>query len=183
VPVIADGAWLDTLAACPPLTADEKAWLVELRSKAAYRLEGDRDRAREEFIQRQAATLAQRHGITSHAAREIVINQCKGILLPAIILPFDDNDLAGKTVADVLADPAVFEGETLADPLEGIEYGRCKAWIMRGADGTPRIHSFAHGRTVYELKLDAAAVRAALEKTPDREVRYLDPPRACGRTQ
>ena len=52
--------------------------------------------------------------------------------------------------------PASFEGETLADPLEGVEYGRCKAKIMRRADGTPWINSFAHGRTVYELKLDAA---------------------------
>ena len=74
----------------------------------------------------------------------------------------DDPDLDGTTVADVLADPAAFEGETLADPLEGIEYGRCKAQIMRRADGTPWIHSFAHGHTTYELKLDAAAVRAAM---------------------
>jgi hypothetical protein len=148
-PEITNGAWLDTLAACPPLTADEKSWLVELRSKAAYKLEGDRARAREAFIQKQADTLAQRHGITSQAARQIVIKQCNGVLLPAITLPFDDDSLAGKTVADVLADPAVFEGETLADPLEGIEYGRCKARIMRRADGTPWIHSFAHGRTVY----------------------------------
>ena len=40
---------------------------------------------------------------------------------------------------------------TLADPLEGVEYGRGKAKIMRRADGTVWIHSFAHGRTDYEL--------------------------------
>jgi hypothetical protein len=169
-PVACDGDVLDTLAACPPLAAGEKAWLAEARSKAAYRLEGDRARAREEFIGRQTDILAERHGITHHTAREIVISQCNGILLPAIALPFDDADLAGKTVADVLADPAGFEGETLADPFEGPEYGRCKARIMRRADGTPWINSFAHGRTVYELKLDAAAVLAILDKTPDREV-------------
>jgi hypothetical protein len=50
----------------------------------------------------------------------------------------------------VLANPDRFVGETLADPLEGIEYGRCKAKIMRRADGSLWIHSFAHGRTVYE---------------------------------
>src|SRR6516162_3749108 len=74
----------------------------------------------------------------------------------------DDPDLDGTTVAEVLADPAAFEGETLADPLEGIEYGRCKACVMRRSDGTPWIHSFAHGRTTYELKLDAGAIRAAM---------------------
>ena len=41
---------------------------------------------------------------------------------------------------------------------------------MRRADGTPWIHSFAHGRTIYELKLDAAAVETALNKAPANEV-------------
>lgn len=54
--------------------------------------------------------------------------------------PFDDEDLAGVTGAEVLADSA-----TLADPLEGVEYGACKAKIMRRTDGTPRMDSFAHG--------------------------------------
>ena len=69
----------------------------------------------------------------------------------------DDPELAGKTVGDVLANPEFYEGETLADPLEGVAYGRCVAKIMRRADGIPWIHSFAHGRTIYELKLDATA--------------------------
>jgi hypothetical protein len=87
------------------------------------------------------------------------------VLLPDIALPFDDPELQDKTVADVLADPAQFEGETLADPLEGSEYGQGKARVMRRADGTMWIHSFAHGRTTYELKLDFSTVKAALEKT------------------
>ena len=93
----------------------------------------------------------------------MVARQCDGVLLPDLVLPFDDDELAGCTVADVLADPARFEGATLADPLEGIDYGVCKAKVMRRADGSLWIHSFAHGRTIYELKLDAAAVRAAME--------------------
>ena len=83
---------------------------------------------------------------------------------------FDDPELAGCTVGDVLADPERFEGETLADPLEGEEYGPCKARIMRRSDGTPWIHSFAHGRTVYELKHDAASVRRAMEKATKGDV-------------
>ncbi len=68
----------------------------------------------------------------------------------------------GTTVAQVLADPDRFVGETLADPLEGIPYGRCKAKIMRRADGSLWIHSFAHGRTTYDLKLDFEAAQKAL---------------------
>ena len=41
---------------------------------------------------------------------------------------------------------------------------------MRRADGTPWIHSFAHGRTIYELKYDAASVRKAMEQAAKEEV-------------
>ena len=102
--------------------------------------------------------------------RRSILRQCEGVLRPDIELPFDDDALAGCTVGDVLADPDRFEGETLADPLEGVEYGPCKARIMRRADGTPWIHSFAHGRTVYTLKHDATSVRKAMEKAAKDDV-------------
>jgi hypothetical protein len=56
-----------------------------------------------------------------------------------------------------------FVGATMADPLEGPHYGSCKAMVMRRADGTPWINSFAHGRTVYELRYDARAVSALID--------------------
>jgi hypothetical protein len=161
-PVVREGDWLDTIAECPPLTVVDKARLDDLRIRAAHRLANESAKARETFVGAQAERLAKRSGMSVWAGRAVVAKQCGGTLLPSVELPFDDPELAGKTVADVLADPAAFEGETLADPLEGIEYGRCKARIMRRADGMPWINSFAHGRTTYELKLDAAAIRAAI---------------------
>jgi hypothetical protein len=80
------------------------------------------------------------------------------------VLPFDEPELAGATVAQILADPAKYEGITLADPLKGPEYGVSKAKIMLRANGTPWIHSFAHGRTTYEFKWDATAVRSAISQ-------------------
>ena len=127
-------------------------------------------KAREAFIERQAGKLVARTGMSASAARQVIVRQCEGVLRPDVELPFDDPELAGCTVADVLADPDRFEGETLADPLEGVEYGRCKAKIMRRADGTPWIHSFAHGRTRYKLKHDATSVRKAMEKAAKNEV-------------
>jgi hypothetical protein len=103
-------------------------------------------------------------------AKRIIERQFRGILLPDIVLPFDDEEFASCTVADVLADPDRFEGATLADPNEGPDYGHCVAKILRRPDGTPWIHSFAHGRMVYELKFDATAVRSAIEKADKAEV-------------
>jgi hypothetical protein len=60
-------------------------------------------------------------------------------------LPFDDPKLADTTVADVLAAPDKYIGETLSDPFEGPAYGRGKAKLFRRAVGSLFIHSFAHG--------------------------------------
>ena len=97
--------------------------------------------------------------------------QANGLLLASVELPFDDPDLAGMTVADVLDDPARFAGETLADPIEGVEDGRCKAKVMWDGVGPPFIHSFAHGHSVYRLRYDAAAVRARIAQRRRRRSR------------
>jgi hypothetical protein len=177
-PVVTEGIALDTVTACPPLTIVEQANLRELRAKEGQRLAPDAARARDAYISQQSTRLAERTGMSTKSAAQVIVRQCAGILLPDVVLAFDDKELAGITVADVLADPARFEGATLADPLEGIEYGACKAKIMRRADGTPWIHSFAHGHTTYELKFNARAAQTALRSTaaadvPDEFVRLV----------
>jgi hypothetical protein len=167
------GEALDTLAACPPLTVAETSRLQELKAKSAHRLADEQTKARRAFIATQAKQLADRKGISVKQAMPTVMRQCEGVLLPDIVLPFDDPELTGCTIADVLADPDKFESATLADPLEGVDYGIGKAKIMRRADGSIWIHSFAHGRTVYDLKLDAAAVRAILERADKEAVAKL----------
>jgi hypothetical protein len=168
-PVAVDGVALDTVAACPPLTIVERSRLEELKAKERERLAPETVRASAAFIEAQAKKLVAR-GLTEQAARQVIVRQCEGVLRPDIVLPFDDPELDGHTVGDVLADPERYEGETLADPLEDVPYGRCKAKIMRRDDGTPWIHSFAHGRIFYELKHDAASVRKAMEKAAPADV-------------
>jgi hypothetical protein len=169
-PVVTEGPALDTIAVCPPLTIVEMSRLQELRAREAHRLAPDAARERDAFISRQSKSLAERTGMSAESAARVIRHQCDGILLPDLVLPFDDPALAGIRVADVLADPARFEGATLADPLEGVEYGRCKAMTMRRSDGSPWINSFAHGRTVYELKFDARAIAAAIANAPADQV-------------
>jgi hypothetical protein len=177
-PTAAEGEALDSVVACPELSLVERAKLRELHAKEAARLTPEAERARKTFVAEQAQRLGARTGTAFHLAARVIERQCAGILLPDVLLPFDDDDLAGATVADVLSDPARFEDATLADPLEGIQYGACKAKIMRRPDGTPWINSFAHGRTVYHLKFDyphaeAALNKASPEEIPDLFVRYV----------
>ena len=107
--------------------------------------------------------------------------QIAGMLLPFVELPWDDPDLVGSTVADILADPARFVGATLADPLEGVAYGRTKAIVMQRPDGSLLIHSFAHGRTVYHLRHDALSPRR--RSVPHHRTRWSKPSCACCRSR
>ena len=172
-PAVSEGGALNTPFACPPLTILEQAMLRELHAKEAARLAPDSAKARKTFIAQQTQHLVDRTGMARDAATRVIERQCAGILLPDVLLPFDDEDLVGATVASVLADPTRFEDATLADPIEGVGYGAGKAKIMRRADGTLWINSFAHGRTVYELRFDYRAAEDALNKSQPDEAADL----------
>ena len=166
-PIVEDGSLLDSADACPPLTIVEKEALRKMRAQAAQYLLPETHRAREAFIARRANWLAEHADLADAVARRVIERQTSGILLPDVELQFDDPTIAVVKVAEVLDKPARYESQTLADPIEGVEYGRCKAKIMLRGDGTPWIHSFAHGGASYELKYDAAAVRAAIERSAE----------------
>lgn len=175
-PQAVEGVLVDTLAICPPLSLREIAELNKLRAIAEQRLAPTAAEARDTFIEEQTERLVKRTGMSKRDASRVIQSQIGGTLLPDLELPFDEEALAGNTVADVLKDPTKFVGATLADPLEGIVYGTCKAKVMRRADGALWIHSFAHGRTTYDLKLDARAIRASLENASKDEVvgKFID---------
>jgi hypothetical protein len=166
-PVATDGEVIDTVRACPPLTLVEQQALRKLLAEARQRLLPEMHKAREAYVTRRAQQLAERTGMARDDAARLIKRQCAGVLLAGVELPFDDPELSGKTVADVLDDPAAFEGMTLADPIEGVDYGRGKAKIMRGSDGAPWIKSFAHGGIDYRLRYDSPAVRARIERGGD----------------
>ena len=111
-----------------------------------------------------AEKISAKSGMPLVSALRLVSARHRGVLLP--YLELTSITWAWCTVADVLADPDRFVGETLADPLEGAEYGRCKAKVMRADDGGLFIHSFAHGRAVYLLRHDVRSAKAAIAQAP-----------------
>ena len=160
-PVVHPGVAIDSYAACPPLTSHERAEVRRLQDNAKHALADERNR----ILGERAEKLAKQRGITIDAARRIVDDQCRGILSSEHVLEFDDPDIARPTtVGDLLDDPTKYDGETLADPNEGIAYGPNKAKVMIDGEGAPWIHSFAHGRTIYHLRYSAAAVRERIER-------------------
>lgn len=156
---------IDTASACRTLTRVEESELLRIKGTEKHRLAPASAKLRATFITEQTARVVAKTGGTPGRARYAVERLCeKGILLPTVELVFDDPELGTVTVADVLADPDRYVGATLADPIEGIAYGRCKAKVMQNADLSLWINSFAHGHATYNLKLDYEGVEEALAK-------------------
>jgi putative DNA primase/helicase len=154
IPEVQEGAPLDTRAACPDLSDAEKSKLDALLRSERYRSEPAAAQARETFIRENAQQLADRTGLDLDGARRVIEQQCDGVLTPHVVLPWDDDEFAGCTVGDILADPNRFVGATMADPIQGADYGACRAMVMRRPSGEIFIHSFAHGETFYRLEHD-----------------------------
>ena len=171
-PVVVDGPALDT-GTCPDLTVVQRERLRELVAVEKQRLAPEAARARADFIERQAARIVEKAGgeIGLETARHIVERQTDGLLLPHVVLEFDH--LGEITVAEVLEDPAQYVGQTLSDPLEGPGYGPCKAQVMRRADGTLMIYSYAHGQGFFSLRHDVRSLEKAILGAPEAKAADL----------
>lgn len=163
-PVAHEGSAIDSVTVSPPLTAYEQSRVKDFKDVSAKALKNDAAIVRRKYDNTHAEAISKDYGVPIATARRLVA-QCRiGSLFPYQPLEFDD--LGPKTVADVLADSESYIGCTLADPIEGIEYGRCKAMVMRGDDGSLFIHSFAHGRSLYSLRYDLRTAIIAFKTSP-----------------
>jgi hypothetical protein len=165
-PLVTEGPAIDTRAVIPPLTSAERDIVKSLKEAARRQLQPSADRARKRSDRELAEQISKETGMHIATALRHVTARHAGKLMPSMRLEFDDGDIGIVTVGDVLDDPDRFVGETLADPLEGTAYGRCKAMVMRRDDGELFIHSFAHGRTFYDLVLDASMMRQEIDGAP-----------------
>ena len=154
IPEVQEGPPLDTRAACRTLVTPKSLnWMPSCVANATATNRPLRKRARR-FIRDNAQQLADRTGLDLDGARRVIEQQCDGVLMPHVVLPWDDDEFAGCTVGDILADPDRFVGATMADPIQGADYGACRAMVLRRPSGEIFIHSFAHGETFYSLEQD-----------------------------
>ena len=163
LPLPHDGPAIDTRRIVPNLTEYEQARVAEAKQRAKAELEPQAAIIRNHADRKLAERISERTGVPFVVALRAAAARHHGRLLPNIILDFDHHGFL--TVEQVLADPDQYVGETLADPLEGADYGRGKAIVMRSASDPTRVfvHSFAHGRCLYDLLHDARTNYAAIE--------------------
>lgn len=148
-----EGAVLDTTT-LPDLDDAERAEYERLVAEAKAAMRGASDAKRRAWAESHIAERVER-GIPEAKARADVERICssEGNDLDAdFVLHFAS--LGIVTVRNVLADPKRFAGQALADPVEGVEYGRTTAKFYWN-DGKPVINSHAHGGATYFLHGDA----------------------------
>ena len=167
-----DGLILDTRAAFPDPTAEIKQRAEQARAEWRARLKPEAEKvqkaqteARIEKVVRKAKANNQPPPDRNRLRRELArAYEENSLLSPDFELEFDDPAIGVVTVAEVLLDRTRFIGQTLADPLEGATYGRCKALVMEDRfNGGLFIKSFAHGGMGYRLVLNETMIRAMIE--------------------
>ena len=163
-PDVFEGEAIDTGLVVPRLTEYERQLVDEAKAASAEALGKTAAEIRAQHDRTIAEQISAKSGMPIISAKRLVEARHRGVLLPHLELEFDH--LGIVSIAELLADPDRFVGETLADPLEGVDYGRCKAIVMRGDDGGLFIHSFAHGRSLYRLRHDARSAKAAIVQAP-----------------
>jgi hypothetical protein len=157
------GEIVDTAEAIPGLTPAERAALKALRGAMAAGLAAEAAKAKGKHVDGLVKRIREKDPnckVPAALMRDRLMQSYNGRLAPEFLLEFDDAAIGVKSVAEVLADPARFVDETLADPLEGVDYGRGKAKVMEDdGSGDLFIHSFAHGGMGYRLMLDEGMLR------------------------
>jgi len=145
-----EGCLLDT-STLPSLTLEEKSQFQALVEAAKAKIREKADQLKNAWKAKTVAKLVER-GASEKEAKKTVDKICSGNGQNLCDeFPLEFTSAGTVTVKQVLANPNDYDEQTLADPVEGPEYGRLTAKFYWN-DGSPIINSMAHGGCVYFLK-------------------------------
>ena len=147
------GILLDTTL-LPDLTGEELLQLERLIEEKKSEIQPKALKILSQWREERINDIAN-EGIDKNTAGALVDRFLQGNckeLYAEFILDFADSKLRKVSVKQVLDNPQMFNGKSLADPIEGRTYGSTTAKFYWN-DGKPVINSLAHGQnTVYFLK-------------------------------
>ena len=144
-----EGGMLD-LSTLPELDEGDLSLVNNLIEAAKEAIDGDSKDKSEVWAVDKIAKM-EVNGTEEAKARKIIYtmlsNDCKDIY-DEFPLEFANGEVV--TVADVIANYKKYDGKALADPIEGVDYGKTTAKFYWN-NGKPFIYSFAHGESKYFL--------------------------------
>ena len=114
-----------------------------------------------QYMKQSEADLVKKTGISNTHAKQVIEARMGGTLLGADVLMFDEH--GEVTVANVLANLELYNGATLADPIEGGIAGKA-IFYMNSDSGNPIIFSHAHGGNNFFLQYDLFTLISILKE-------------------
>ena len=145
-PSFTSGGYLDT-ERLSDLSEAEESEYRRIVNEARRAAKPQADEVRAAAIESSAHVIAEKQGIALEAARTIAtaaVGAERADLFRSFF-PLTFARHGAVSVADVFADPSRFDGEALADPIEGPDYGRTTAKMFWNGGEQPIVHSMAHG--------------------------------------
>jgi hypothetical protein len=179
---VTEGYALDTRLALPDLSPDERFKVEAIRAGWRKVLEEEARNVRKARTAERLAKVLEKARAQGSMVSESDLQKeldaaFAGQLAPDFELEFDDPALGLVTVATILSDPERYVGETLADPIEGVAYGRCKAMLMRDErHGGWIIHSYVHGGNIYRLAHNKETITTMIQAAQPSDAlgKFLD---------
>lgn len=156
-PTVHEGApdnWLLDTEAMPDLSAAEAGHYAEALRELTALAKPRQESVRTEYHDAEAVKLAEQRNIDKDAARRIVTARQNHVLEDEDLLYFAHQKGRPVTVAELLDAGAEYNNRPLADPLEPDYDGgsMTKAKFFWNNGRRPKIHSFAHGETIYSFQ-------------------------------
>ena len=170
-PVVKNGAMIDTTE-LKDLTDKEEEELVDVVEKLIEQAKPNQDKVIVEYVDRESKKLSAVRNIDIEAAREVITSRRNHVLKDDDIL-FFAHEKGGIAVADVLSNGESFHGKSLADPLEPDYEGgsKTKAKFFWN-DGSPKVHSFAHGSSNFTFERFKKEDSSSNKKEPDDDGQF-----------
>lgn len=176
--------WLDTKAALPNLTGDERKRLTDIIATARQEKEPEAKAQRERWIAERVAADMASCAETDAAKRDEFEREAEAKYRAALMdgRLFGDFELVAAsgeivTVGQVLDNPDKWHNTEFSDPIErDYDGGRPVAWANLHAKGSPFVHSHAHGGRTYRLiraRQTILLTRGSLEQRFERTMNIV----------
>jgi len=151
-PIIKEGNILDTRAALPDLTEEEKSELAAIKAVKKTEVKDEAEAVKKAFIAEKAAYIAagSLDETIQNAALETVrraVENC--VLMGDYPITLESGEIV--TIADLLDNPAKFHGMLTLDPLDPDYLNRKVVGKLYLFGSRPTLHSFAHGGCTFRL--------------------------------
>jgi len=156
-----DAEFLDTRAAFPDLTPEEKKRLAALKQQARVAMREKVEEKKEAWLAKNMKTFRAKHPSKTESEFTAVEKLFRKSLEDGNLC--EDHEIhmfngSTVTVRDILVEPAKYHDKRCADPVEpGYNDDTDIAWICAKDGMPPAIFSHAHGEKMYTLGTDKKA--------------------------